>query len=256
MLSRLPRVSNDPRLTDLTIGSDLMTRTNFRVHPSSEAGNIVSRNPPTQQRTQMLMQHQRHADDPRQGLGYSIGYNAPPPVHGQAPSELYSDPNNHYAYGPGSQPSYHRGYFPPQPLLYQPIFRHDGPPPPHMMNGPYYGSPLQGLPPQYHPPPQHPQHQSVEVKCEGPPNPQYYGGYNPYPQNSSHQNAQAPMDYSGRYPPRGPPQPTLMSNPRPYEPSYQNNQNERPVVKLSNRGGEVINTRRQPFLNIYVYNRR
>ena len=229
MLSRLSIVSNDPRLADLTIGRDLMTRTNFRVHPSSEAGNTVSRNSPTQQRTQMLLQHQRCADDPHHGPGYPTGYSAPPAVHGQAPPEGYLDPNSHYAYGPGSQSSYHRGYFPRQPPSYQPVFMHGAPPPPHMMNGPYYGPPLQGPPPQYPPPPRHPQHQPVEVKWEGPLNPQYYGGYNPYPQNSSLQSNQAPMGYSGHYPPRGPPpqQPPVMSNQRPYESNYQNRQNER-----------------------------
>ena len=230
MLSRLPIASNDPRLANLEIGSDLMTRTNFRVHPSSEAGNTVSRNSPTQQRTQMLLQHQRR-DDPRHGPGYPMNYNVPPPVHGNAPPEGYPDPNNHYAYGPGSQPPYHRGYFPPQPPSYQPVFMHGAPPPPHMMNGPYYGPPLQGPPPQYPPgPPQHPQHQQVEVKREGPPNQQYYGGYNPYNQTSSHQSNQAPM-YSGHYPPRGPPPPQQqqppMINQRPYESNYQGGQGER-----------------------------
>lgn len=233
MLSRLPLASQDPRLADLVIGSDLMTRTNFRVHPNSEAGPTVSRNSPTQQRTQMLLQHQRR-DDPRQGPGYGpMGYNAPPPVHGGMPPEGYADPNNHYAYGPGPQPPYHRGYYPPQPTTYQPIFVHGAPPPPHMVNAPYYGPQLQG-PPQYPPgPPQHPPHQPVEVKREGPPNAQYYGAYNPYTPTSSHQSTQQQM-YSGHYPPRGPPppqqqqQPPQIMNQRPYEPQgYQpNNQGE------------------------------
>ena len=66
--SRLHSPSVDARLTDLVIGGDLMTRTNVRLHPGSEAGNQVSRNSPTQQRTQMLMQNQqRRHDDPRPG---------------------------------------------------------------------------------------------------------------------------------------------------------------------------------------------
>ena len=230
MLSRLPQPSQDQRLAELVIGSDLMTRTNFRVHPSSEAGNTVSRNSPTQQRTQMLLQHQRRNDDPRHGgPGYGpMNYNAPPPVHGNAPPEGYPDPNNHYAYGPGPQPQYHgRGYFPPQPSSYQlPMFVHGAPPPPHMMNAPYYGPPPQGPPPQYPPPQQH--HQQVEVKREGP-NQQYYGQYNPYPQPNHQQNNQAPM-YSGHYPrppqqqqqqQQQPPQIMGQGQQRPYEPGYQ-----------------------------------
>jgi Gti1/Pac2 family transcription factor len=230
MLSRLPQPSQDPRLADLPIGSDLMTRTNFRVHPSSEAGNTVSRNSPTQQRTQMLLQHQRRNDDPRHGSGYGpMNYNAPPPVHGNAPPEGYPDPNNHYAYGPGPQPPHYGrgGYFPPQPSSYQlPMFMHGAPPPQHIVNTPYYGPPPQGPPPQYPPgPPQHAPHQQVEVKREGP-NQQYYGGYNPYPQPNHQPNNQAPM-YSGHYPPRGPPpqqqqQPQMVAQgQRPYETGYQ-----------------------------------
>jgi len=227
MLSRLAAPSNDPRLAELDIGQDLMTRTNFRVHPSSEAGNTVSRNSPTQQRTQMLLQHQRRADDPRHGPGYGpMNYNAPPPVHGQGPPEGYPDPNNHYAYGPGPQPGYHRGgYFPPPTPQYQPMFMHGAPPPGHMVPGPYYGPPMQG-PPQYPPqgPPQPPQHQPVDVKREGPPQQQYYGQYNPYPQ--SQQPPQQPV-YSGHYAPRGPPPqqqqqpPQMMNQQRPYEGGYQ-----------------------------------
>ena len=226
MLSRLACPSTDPRLADLDIGQDLMTRTNFRVHPSSEAGNTVSRNSPTQQRTQMLLQHQRRADDPRHGPGYGpMNYNAPPPVHGQGPPEGYPDPNNHYAYGPGPQAGYHRGgYFPPPTPQYQPMFMHGGPPPGHMVPGPYYGPPMPG-PPQYAPqgPPQPPQHQPVEVKREGPPQ-QYYGAYNPYPQQN--QQPQQPV-YSGHYAPRGPPPqqqqqpPQMMNQQRPYEGGYQ-----------------------------------
>ena len=220
MLSRLPSPSQDPRLQELVVGSDLMTRTNFRVHPSSESGSTVTRNSPTQQRTQMLLQHQRRPDDPRHGPGYGpMNYNAPPPVHGNAPPEAYPDPHNHYAYGPGPQPPYQRNYFPPQPPSYQmPMFMHGGPPPPHM---PYYGPQPQGPPPQYPPgPPQHPPQHPVEVKREGPPNPQYYGGYTPNPSttSSSHQNAQQPM-YPGHYS-RGPPppqQPQMPNQQRAYE---------------------------------------
>lgn len=223
MLNRLPLPSQDPRLADLVIGSDLMTRTNFRVHPSSEAGNTVSRNSPTQQRTQMLLQQNRRPDDPRhaQGYGPMNGYNAPPPVHGNGPPEGYPDPSGHYGYGPGPQPSYHGRYFPPNPPMYQtPMFMHN-PPPPHLVNPPYYGP--QQPPPQYGPgPPQHPP--PVDVKREGPPPSQYYPGYTqPYPQNPTYQ------PQMNSYPPRQPPpqqpppqqQPLMNQQQRPYDPNYQ-----------------------------------
>ena len=40
MLSRLPTPSQDPRLADLVIGIDLLTRTNFRLHPSVRTSNV------------------------------------------------------------------------------------------------------------------------------------------------------------------------------------------------------------------------
>jgi hypothetical protein len=233
MLSRLPSPSQDQRLADLAIGGDLMTRTNFRVHPSSEAGNTVSRNSPTQQRTQSLLQHQRRNDDPRHGPGYGAMYNnAPPPMHGQGPPEGYPDPNNHYAYGPGPQPPYQGRYYAQQPQYQVPVFMHGAPPPPHMGNVPYYGPPPQGPPPQYAPgPPQHPQHQQVDVKREGPPN-QYYSAYSPYPPASSNP---APM-YSGHYPQRGPPPPQQPPPQQPQQPPQMVNQHPYQAGPPDNRG--------------------
>jgi len=224
MMSRLPSPTRDPRFEGLVVGGDLLTRANFRIHPSSEAGNTSSTGSPTQKRIQMPMHNQRRTDDPRHASGYGpMGYNGPPPVHGGAPPpDSYADPNNHYGYG-GPQPPYHSHYFPPQPPSYQvPMFMHGGPPPPRMVNPPppYYGQPQSH--PQYAPGPPPPQHPS-EVKREAPPppNPPYYGAYQPYPQN---QSTGQPM-YQSHYPPRGPPPaqppPQQPMNRSPYESSYQ-----------------------------------
>ena len=224
MLSRLPSPNTDPRIRDLVIGGDLLTRANFRIHPSSEAGNTSATGSPTQKRIQMPMHNQRRAEDPRHASGYGpMGYNGPPPpVHGGAPPpDSYADPNSHYGYG-GPQPHYQSHYFPPQPPSYQvPMFMHGGPPPPRMVNPPppYYGQPQSH--PQYPPgpPPQHPN----EVKREAPPppTPPYYGAYQPYPQN---QSTAQPM-YQSHYPPRGlppaQPPPQQPMNRGPYESSYQ-----------------------------------
>jgi Gti1/Pac2 family transcription factor len=225
MLHRLVTPHQDARLADLTIGNDLMTRTNFRVHPSSEtAGNATSRSP-TQQRTQMIMGHQRRPDDPRHAQGYApIGsYGPPPPIQGGGPPEGYPDPNAHY-YGPPAQSYHNARYFPPNPPMYQnpPMFMHGAPP--HMVNSQYYGvPPQQGPPPQYAPgpPQQHPPHPGVDVKRDGPPpNSSYYTGYQPYPP-ATPQNYPPQMSsgQGGQYPPRPPPpqqQPPMMTS-RPYE---------------------------------------
>jgi Gti1/Pac2 family transcription factor len=95
MLKRLPSPMSDPRLANLEIGSDLMNRTNFRVYPGSENG---PRAAPIHQRSQMMIQHGPHQEDPRHEQGYPVYHGQPPPVHGNLPNDGYT---GYYPYGPG-----------------------------------------------------------------------------------------------------------------------------------------------------------